>query len=185
MLAFVIFTITMSITPGPNTIMAMASGQTIGFKKSLNLNWGMATGMFVTGAFAAIFSSWLQNTPLVIEIMKLIGCLYLLYLAYHTAISVPDDTNNGSSTFNTGFLLQLSNIKLYLYFITGLGAFSLSGLLNQIPLRLLLMVAIGSAGTFLWTVGGQLINKFYHQHFRIINVLVACLLIFSAADLWH
>ncbi|MHA3065350.1 LysE family transporter [Lacticaseibacillus saniviri] len=185
MAAFISFIIIMSITPGPNTIMAMVSGQTIGFKKSFNLNLGMAVGMGITGIVAGLFASWLQHSPTFISVMKVIGSLYLLYLAYHVAVSKPDDTSNSSASFMTGLLLQLSNIKVYLYFITGLGAFVLPGILNPIPTRWLVMVAVGSAGTLLWTGGGQLINRFYQQHYRLINLVIAGLLVFSAVDLWR
>ena len=185
MAAFLSFIIITSITPGPNTIMAMVAGQTIGFKKSFKLNLGMAMGMSITGLVAGLFASWLQHSTTFIDVMKVIGSLYLLYLAYHVAVSKPDAANHDSATFMTGLLLQLSNIKVYLYFITGLGAFTLPGLLNQIPLRLLVMIVVGSAGTFLWTASGQLINRFYHQYYRVINLIIAGLLIFSAADLWR
>lgn len=185
MLAFISFIVIMSITPGPNTIMAMVSGQTRGFAKSWQLNLGMACGMGAIGIVAGLFADWLQHTPTFIGAMKVIGSAYLLYLAYHVAVSRPDNAGADSGAFTTGLLLQLTNIKVYLYFITGLGAFSLPGILKTIPARWILMVIVGSLGTFLWTGGGQLINAFYQKHFRVVNCVVALLLVFSAIDLWR
>ncbi len=185
MLAFFSFILIMSFTPGPNTIMAMVSGQTRGLRQSLRLNLGMAVGMGVIGIVAWLLADWLQHTPTFISGMKVVGSLYLLYLAYHVAISRPTTAGADSDHFLTGLLLQLTNIKVYLYFITGLGAFALPGVLAALPVRWALMVIIGSLGTFMWTGGGQLINQFYHQHYRVINGVVALLLIFSAADLWR
>ncbi|WP_125711022.1 LysE family transporter [Lacticaseibacillus porcinae] len=185
MLAFISFIVIMSITPGPNTIMAMVSGQTRGFAKSWQLNLGMAVGMGAIGIVAGLFADWLQHTPTFIGAMKVIGSAYLLYLAYHVAVSRPDHATAESGAFTTGLLLQLTNIKVYLYFITGLGAFSLPGILSTIPARWALMVIVGSLGTFLWTGGGQLINAFYQKHFRVVNSFVALLLVFSAIDLWR
>ncbi|WP_390404433.1 LysE family transporter [Lacticaseibacillus jixiensis] len=185
MLVFLTFVLIMSFTPGPNTIMAMVSGQTRGLSRSIRLNLGMACGMAIIGIVAAIFADWLQHTPTFITVMKVIGAAYLLYLAYHVAISRPNDEGADSDSFITGLLLQFTNIKCYLYFITGLGAFSLPGLMSALPIRLVVMVVIGSLGTFAWTGGGQLINRFYHQHFRLINGVVAALLVFSAVDLWR
>lgn len=185
MLTFLSFVFIMSFTPGPNTIMAMVSGQTRGLSRSLRLNLGMASGMVVIGAAAALFAGWLQHAPTFITIMKVIGSAYLAYLAYHVAISTPSDQSGSTASFTTGLLLQFTNIKCYLYFITGLGAFTLPGLLSTLPLRLLAMVVIGVAGTLTWTVGGQLLNRVYHAHYRLINWLVAALLVFSALDLWR
>ncbi len=185
MFAFISFIVIMSITPGPNTIMAMVSGQTRGLTKSWPLNLGMACGMGVIGIVAGSFTDWLQHTPTFIGGMKVVGSAYLLYLAYHVAISRPDAGRSESGTFTTGLLLQMTNIKVYLYFITGLGAFSLPGIWASIPTRWLLMVFVGSLGTFLWTSGGQLINAFYQKHFRLVNSFVAILLGFSSLDLWR
>lgn len=185
MIAFLTFLLVMSFTPGPNTIMAMVSGQQRGFTRSIFLNIGMACGMLVLGAVAAVFAQWLQQTPIFITVMKVIGSTYLLYLAYHVATSTPDDASSQTGGFWTGVLLQLTNIKVYLYFITGLGAFNLPGIWTILPVRLALMVVIGSIGTFAWTAAGQLINGFYHRHFRAVNLVVGALLVFSAVDLWR
>ncbi|MFD1485278.1 LysE family transporter [Lacticaseibacillus baoqingensis] len=185
MLAFFSFVFVMSFTPGPNTIMAMVSGQKRGLRGSLRLNIGMAAGMGVIGFVAVFFASWLQNTPLFITAMKVVGSAYLLYLGYHVAISTPDDDGEDSDRFTTGLLLQFTNIKCYLYFITGLGAFQLGSIMQYLPVRWAAMVVIGSLGTFAWTIGGQLINRFYHQHYRGLNVAVALLLVFAAIDLWR
>ncbi|WP_155287246.1 LysE family transporter [Lacticaseibacillus zhaodongensis] len=186
MLAFLSFTFVMSFTPGPNTIMAMVSGQRRGFRRSIILNMGMLTGIALIGLLAALFANLLQAAPLLVTIMKVIGSVYLIYLAYHVAISSPDSNDNdGGGKFTTGLLLQLTNIKLYLYFVTGLAAFTLTGLAASIPLRWLLMVIIGSAGTLAWTGAGQLISGIYARYYRIINIAVACLLLFSAYDLWR
>lgn len=185
MLAFLSFLLIMSFTPGPNTIMAMVAGQTRGLRRSLPLNLGMAVGMGVLGIAAGLFADWLQHTPTFITAMKVIGSGYLLYLAYHVVLASPDDRNSHPAGFTTGLLLQFTNIKCYLYFITGLGAFSLTGALAALPVRWALMVALGALGTLTWTVGGQLINQFYRRHFRAINLVVGALLVLSAADLWR
>ncbi|GAX00042.1 LysE family transporter [Secundilactobacillus mixtipabuli] len=185
MSAFFIFVFVMSFTPGPNTMMAMVSGQQRGFHASLRLNLGMLFGMGFMGLMGALFAHWLQSTPTFLTAMKIIGSAYLLYLAYHILISRPGETNNSTGDFRTGMLLQLTNIKGYLYFITGLGAFSLSGILNNIPIKWLLMVLIGSFGTLAWTVCGQMMSRFYTRYYRGFNTIITLLLMFAAFDLWR
>lgn len=165
--------------------MAMAAGQKRGFTRSLSLNMGMMCGMGLIGIFTALCASWLQNSPSFLLAMKIIGSAYLLHLAYHVWRSTPDDSSDNNFSFHTGLLLQLTNVKVYLYFITGLGAFKLAGALSSLSLKWLLMVAICSLGTFAWTASGQLINRFYHRHYKGLNVIVALLLVFSAVDLWR
>ena len=185
MSAFFIFVFVMSFTPGPNTMMAMASGQQRGFRSSLQLNIGMLSGMGFMGLMGALFAHWLQSTPTFLTVMKIVGTAYLIYLAYHMFISKPGEQDDSIGGFKTGMLLQLTNIKGYLYFITGLGAFSLTGLLNNMPIKWLLMVLIGSLGTFAWTVCGTMMSRFYKRYYRFFNTIISLLLVFAAADLWR
>ncbi|MBD1503109.1 hypothetical protein [Weissella cibaria] len=111
--------------------------------------------------------------------------MYLAYLTYHVLISVPGSENEEAGGFMTGFLIQMTNVKVYLYFITGLGAFTLAGIWGHISVRLVLMVLIGSLGTFTWTILGQAINGVYKKHYRVFNVAISLLLVLSIIDLWR
>lgn len=185
MLAFLLFVVMMSFTPGPNTIMAMVSGQQRGFMNSLRLNFGMLFGICTIGIITALFASWFQRTPSFIFIMKVIGSCYLGYLAYHVFTSKPYQSKSDIGNFNTGFLIQITNIKVYLYFVTGLSAFTIHNFLSDISVRWLLMVIIGSIGTFTWTLFGQVISKTYLKYYKYFNAFISMLLIFSIIDLWH
>ncbi|MCT2910580.1 hypothetical protein [Weissella confusa] len=77
MISFLIFVFVMSFTPGPNTIMAMVSGQNHGIKKSVPLNLGMLGGLVVIGALASIFASWIQSNETFVLVMKVVGSLFL------------------------------------------------------------------------------------------------------------
>lgn len=186
MFGFLTFVIIMSFTPGPNTIMAMSEGQQKGFRHGLIFNSGIFLGMLIIGGIVTIFASFFQNYPTIILVLKIIGSLYLLYLAYHTYISTPGDASAaGNHPLVTGLLLQATNIKVYLYFITGMGTFIISGIFGALPVKLTLMVLLGVLGTLAWTAAGQLIQAFYSRHFKLLNTFVALLLVFSAYDLWR
>ena len=186
MSGFLTFIFIMSFTPGPNTIMAMSEGQTNGFRKGLAFNWGILIGLISIGGIISLFTSILQKDTLIILILKMIGSAYLLYLSYHLLISKPDGSNSaGSHPLETGFLLQLTNIKCYLYFITGVSGFSITGFFGLLPIKFIIMITVGILGTLTWTLAGQLIQKFYLQHYQGLNLLIAGLLIFSVYDLWH
>lgn len=186
MIGFLTFIFIMSFTPGPNTIMAMSEGQQKGFRHGLIFNSGIFLGLLIIGGIVSIFASFFQNYPSVIFILKIIGSLYLLYLAYHTYISTPGNASAaGNHPLVTGLLLQTTNIKVYLYFITGMSTFLISGIFGELSMKFTLMVLIGVLGTLAWTIAGQLIQRFYNQHFKLLNSFVALLLVFSASDLWR
>lgn len=142
-----------------NQFKSMVSGQQRGLKKSLFLNCGMFVGVGIIGLISAFFATWLNSTP--------------------------EDTDNSVSGFKTGIILQLTNIKVYLFFITGLSAFTLDGVLQKISVRWLAMVLISGAGTIAWTIFGQIINKIYQKYYYYLNILVSFLLVFSIIDLWR
>lgn len=183
--SFILFLIIMSFTPGPNTIMAMLSGQNRGFKKSLPLNLGMAIGFSIIGIIIMLFAEQFRDNMKILFLMKILCSLYLSYLTYHVYYSKPAKNKMIILGFKNGLLVQLSNVKVYLYFITGLSAYSLTGKFGIMPYRLLVMVIMGSLGTLSWTLFGKLIENVYKRHYKIFNNVIAIFLIVSIIDLWR
>jgi threonine/homoserine/homoserine lactone efflux protein len=183
MIEFILFLAVMSFTPGPNTILALDSGQKIGLQRSLPYNAGIGVGTSIIFIIIAMIGELFVRNPQVIWFLKIIGTVYLLYLAYHVVIAQGvSDSQARSADFKTGVLLQFANPKVYLYMLTGITGFTV---LQDMPvIKWLLMVGMGVAGTLLWTAAGASLKRFYNAHFRVVNLIVAVLLILSAVDLW-
>lgn len=175
----------MSFTPGPNTIMAMSEGQRKGFLKALPFNFGMFIGILITLCVSLLFSEPLKHSHTFIIIMKIIGTLYLLYLAYHVLIYKPEHAQNAlDRPILKGILIQATNIKAMLYFLTGLTTFTLPSHYEHTYIRSILLIVIGIAGAITWSLFGQLMNKLYQQHYKVINIIIAILLLYSVIELW-
>ncbi len=175
----------MSFTPGPNTIMAMSEGQRKGFIRSLPFNLGVFIGILFTLTIALIFSEPLKHNHNFIFIMKIIGTLYLLYLAYHVLISKPDSAKEAlKRPVLKGILIQATNVKAMLYFLTGLTTFTLPNAWNSTYIRSILLIIIGIAGAIVWSLLGQMMNRIYQLHYKVINVIITILLLYSAIELW-
>lgn len=182
---YILFITTMSFTPGPNTIMAMSEGQRKGFLRALPFNLGVLLGILLTLTVALLFSEPLKESQMFILIMKIIGTVYLLYLAYHVVVSTPEDAEDAlDRPILKGILIQTTNIKAMLYFLTGLTTFSLPAAWEHTYIRSILLIVIGIAGALAWSLLGQVMNTLYHRHYRIINVIIALLLLYSAVELW-
>ena len=80
-----LFVFVTSVTPGPNNMMLLASGVNFGYKKTLWHLAGISFGHFIMlmavgSGLETIFTAY----PITFQIMKIIGLIYLIYLAIKT-----------------------------------------------------------------------------------------------------
>ena len=101
-------------TPGPNNVVASYSGFNFGILKTVPHILGVTLGftslvLFLTIGLINVFKLF----PMIQEIMKYLGTLFLIYLAYKIATSsVSDDTNKENPVkFIETFLFQYLNPK--------------------------------------------------------------------------
>ena len=178
---FFIYSVINAFTPGPGNILALNTVTNYGYKKGRPLFWGIFAGYYVVQMICAIFvfgvSTFLPN---VLGIMKYIGAAYILWLAVHIAISRPDtDSVEKSASFLKGFLLQFVNVKIYLFGITALTGYitDFSASLWVLILFEFIIATIGTVATLTWVGMGVLIQKVYQRHYRVINVILALILL--------
>ena len=114
LLSLILFCLVTSCTPGPNNILASYSGFNFGIKKTLPLMSGVAFGYtlmltFVNFGLIVIF----KNYPIIQQIIKVIGSIFLIYLAYKISFSNSNLNilqKNPVKFFDT-FLFQFINPK--------------------------------------------------------------------------
>ena len=89
-LAFSLFALVTSITPGPNNLMLLASGVNFGFKPTVPHLLGISAG-FLVMAFAVGLglAEFFTRLPWLYGVLKWAGAIYLLYLAWRIANSAP------------------------------------------------------------------------------------------------
>jgi threonine/homoserine/homoserine lactone efflux protein len=122
------------ITPGPDMSLWLQKTISGGRKAGIAAMLGTATGCCIHAFLAALGVSVLVNaSPVAFNSMKIMGALYLLYLAWQAIRSgsmLAVDADNGGAkvppfwpTFFTGLMINLSNPKVVLFFITFLPGF--------------------------------------------------------------
>jgi threonine/homoserine/homoserine lactone efflux protein len=90
MYSIVTFALATSVTPGPNNMMLLASGVNFGFKRSMPHVFGVSLGFLVMlVAISFGVNSLFQTWPVIYQVMKVVGLVYLLYLAWGVATSAP------------------------------------------------------------------------------------------------
>tara|TARA_B100000959_G_scaffold122737_1_gene128790 strand:- start:438 stop:1028 length:591 start_codon:yes stop_codon:yes gene_type:complete len=113
-LPLVLFGIATAFTPGPNNIMSSYSGFNFGFKKTIPLMLGVTFGWttmltLMSSGLIIIFQKYifLQNA------IKILGTIFLIYLAYKIAFSSVNSSDNIKKpvTFFDTFLFQFINPK--------------------------------------------------------------------------
>lgn len=84
LLAFSLFALVSSITPGPNNTMLLASGVAFGFRRSLPHMLGVTGGFFIMVLLVGLgLGAVFQAVPGLYTILRYAGAAYLLYLAWN------------------------------------------------------------------------------------------------------
>lgn len=113
-----LYMLSMTITPGPNNMMLTASGANYGFLRTLPHIFGILVGCLVLFTGIALGLGLIfERYPLVQMVLRLVGSVYLLYLAWRIATTPPPDLSrreNGKPlTFWQAAAFQFANPKAW------------------------------------------------------------------------
>lgn len=183
------FTLTTSVTPGPNNIMVLSSGLTFGYKRSMPHMFGIILGYpFMIVLIGLGMGIVFEKFPIVLTILKYVGISYLLWMAYKIAnntstYEAEDAKDSKPFTFIQGVLFQWVNPKAWIVGITAISVYITSNedsLFQVLTIAFLyLLSAIVSTNT--WVLGGVLLKKFIKdaRGIKIFNMSLALLLVLS------
>ncbi|MCY8989762.1 LysE family translocator [Bacillus atrophaeus] len=184
-IAFLSYVIMTSITPGPSNILMMNEAQSFGFIGSWRFNTGILSGFAVLGILSGVFTIGLYNwIPVVEPYFKIAGAVYLLYLAWQVGFpkSSKKDSTYKHSSFLSGFIFQILNIKSILFFLTVMSAFILPfhHSIKSIILYLTLAIFLGWLALLLWSGFGSIFKKLFVKYDKAFRFIMYLLLIYSA-----
>jgi cysteine/O-acetylserine efflux protein len=187
--SFISYIFITAYTPGPNNIMSMSHASRLGFRKSFPFNLGILFGFTIVMALCTLFSAGLYALiPKIKPVMLIVGAGYMLYLAWKIWKSNSDIQvrNAKSSSFLSGCLLQFMNPKILVYGITSMSSYILP--VFQAPFVLagfvLLLSLVGFTGTVCWAVFGSVFSKVFKEHRKLLNGVMAFLLVYCAVSLF-
>jgi threonine/homoserine/homoserine lactone efflux protein len=184
LLPIVTFAFVMSITPGPNNILLWASGANFGLRRTLphllGVNLGFASLLLLSGlGLGAVFEAF----PALQLALKIVGSLYLLYLAYRLATA--SFTGEGESgrpfTFLEAAGFQYANPKAWVFGLTLMRAFARpeGGLLLSVVLVTLVVMVVNLPCIGVWALFGSAIGRFlrHPRALLVFNLTMAGLLV--------
>ena len=188
----ILFVLIATGSPGGATTLATASGASFGYRRSLPLIAGIATGLAsMAAAAAAGLAGLLLAVPSLQFFMKAAGSLYLLWLAWQIAQrGAPHlaGTRARPSSFVAGIWMLWHNPKAWAM-TTGAAA-SFSALADgPVRLGLLLGLVFGLSATLsltLWCGAGLLLSRLLRSEtqWHILNAMLGAFLVLSVVPLW-
>jgi cysteine/O-acetylserine efflux protein len=186
-LPFLTYVLVTTFTPGPNNIVSMSNAMRFGYKKSLRFLLGITSGFVVVMLLSGLLNVVLNHLlPQVHFWLNILGGLYMLYLAYHVFVSKPMEETDGAgdlATFQAGFWMQFINLKVILYGITVYSLFITPSVHDPLLVSLFApaLAAVGFVSISCWAFGGNLFRSFLRKYYRVFNLAMSLLLVYTAA----
>ena len=126
LLPLIFFSVAAAFTPGPNNIIGSYSGFNFGIKKSIPLILGVTFGYTILISLAAGGLNIVFNIyPILKIIIKIIGSIFLLYLAYKISFrnQIQEKIIKNPVKFFDTFIFQFINPKGVFAAITSISLF--------------------------------------------------------------
>lgn len=128
--AFILTAVGFTLAPGPDMLYVLTQSVTSGWRKGFTTATGLVTGLIIHTLSVAFGLGYvLERFPAVFVIIKGIGALYLTYLAYLLWRQKQSKDVNTiekkefKKDFTTGFIMNLTNPKVSLFFFGFFPAF--------------------------------------------------------------
>ncbi|PSW22091.1 LysE family translocator [Photobacterium sanctipauli] len=174
MVAFILFSISISITPGAGNIALLGISSRYGFSATVPFVFGNAFGVIVVLAGSSVgLVTLLTVYPDLYFAMKLVGAAYLLYLAWSIAtLEVGSDVSVSRSGFSAGVLIQILNPKSWVASLTVFSQFvSTSGnYLVQVMTIITIMIVTGVMSMFVWAYFGTMLKRLLQSPRQMVLV---------------
>ena len=185
-LSISLFWFVTAYTPGPNNVVASYSGYNFGIAKTIPHILGVTLGftslvLFLTIGLINIFKLF----PIIQLIIKYLGTLFLLYLAYKIAFSSGSNEikKENPVKFIETFLFQYLNPKGVSVAIIVVSTYVELGVnyINYATQVVLLAFLFSSTSITLWTFIGKFLRKFAtnEKFIKYFNYVMSVLLLLS------
>ena len=138
LISFILAVSILAISPGPDNIFVLMQSVLHGKKYGLATIIGLMTGCIVHTIFVAVgISTIIKENNTIFSVIKILGAVYLLYLAYKvitggSEISMSTekiDKKTPFQLFKIGFIMNVLNPKVTLFFLALFPGFLFSEIL--------------------------------------------------------
>lgn len=189
---FIITSFLLCIAPGPDNIYVLTQGMTKSKKAAIITTLGLCTGLIIhTSAAAFGISMIFKTSQIAFDIVKYLGVIYLLYIAYqvYKHRNEPLNLNTKASKkdlkalYFKGFLMNILNPKVSIFFLAFLPQF-VSVQNGNVPLQMIILGLIFMGLTIilfsLIGIAGNLLSEKLLNNPKIVkymNILTSFVLV--------
>ena len=193
---FLLTSITLTLSPGPDMLYVLSQSISNGFKSGFSVSLGLVSGLFFHTAFISLgFGFLITEYPYIIKFIKYFGALYLIYISVSLILKkneikiVKKKENTLLKNYFTGLIMNIVNPKVSLFFISIFPLFLFNEILNiKIQFFILGIIFIIQAvfifflvSLFSSFVGKNIFSKkmniFFNYFQSLVLVFIALLLI--------
>ena len=193
---FLLTSITLTLSPGPDILYVLSQSISNGFKSGFSVSLGLVSGLFFHTAFVSLgFGFLITEYPNTIKIIKYFGALYLIFISLNLILKknkikvVKKKQNTLLKNYSTGLIMNIVNPKVSLFFISIFPLFLFNEILNvKIQFFILGIIFIIQAififflvSLFSSFVGKNIFSKkmniFFNYFQSLVLVFIALLLI--------
>ncbi len=179
-------------TPGPNNIMVTASGANFGYWRTLPHMLGITVGITVMVLAIGIgLGQIFHLVPVLQDVLRLAGSVYMLYLAWKIATAVAVSETKAKArpfTFTEAALFQWVNPKAWTVTVALLSTFTVAddGYFGQATVIAGVVFAISIFAVTIWCLMGKMIGQLLKSKaaLRAFNWTMAALLLMSIGMLY-
>ncbi|MFV3129335.1 LysE family translocator [Niveispirillum sp. KHB5.9] len=130
--AFIVTALLLAFAPGPDNIFVLTQSALKGPWKGVMVTLGLCTGLIVhTTAVALGVAVIFQTSQLAFTALKVVGALYLLYLAWGAWRAGPERLSDGEEArgeygklYLRGIIMNVTNPKVAIFFLAFLPQFT-------------------------------------------------------------
>ncbi|AEI43172.1 LysE family translocator [Paenibacillus mucilaginosus] len=157
-IAMCLFSLSMSISPGPVNLTILSSGVNYGFKRSLPFVSGATIGFTILLAAVGLgLSRLVTEAPLFFELLPYAGAAYMGYIGWKILSARPDMgvREEGQPRLRQGFLMQWLNPKAWIACVSGVSAFGLDGSYAKLLVFICIYFVICYLSLAVWALAGS------------------------------
>lgn len=186
--SLLLYILALGYTPGPSNLCAFHSGIHFGRRRAMRIWWGFVIGFLVIDTTLVLVTHFLGDVlgPYV-RFLSYLGAVYMVCLAVMIVLRSGKSKEDmaASCSVRTGFLIEVTNAKVWMFCLTALGTFVLpySNSFIEIAKVGLLLTLAGPVANLVWLVAGAGLNKLTERYGRLIDIVLAAVLVICAVML--